>query len=151
MSLPIGGGAIDCGNLSSSSSSLPFLFRTRFSISSDASVLSDGSPGSPFGMIIFSCVDDRSRLAGFLTVDSGAVDSPSSPDASRDDACCRGSIERFFEGMVLVLFRLPEPADDGEDMMIIQCREVLLDNQLKSGWMMAAEFALSFFLNAGVS
>lgn len=102
-------------------------------------------------MIIFSCVDDRSRLAGFLTVDSGAVDSPSSPDASRDDACCRGSIERFFEGMVLVLFRLPEPADDGEDMMIIQCREVLLDNQLKSGWMMAAEFALSFFLNAGVS
>ena len=103
VNFPIGGGAIAC--VLSSSASFEPLFRpllpTRLAISVLASVVSDGSPGSctfvdPLG--ILSWVDDRNRFAGgfesielpFLELrmpDSGAVDSPSSPDASRDDGC----------------------------------------------------------------
>lgn len=94
------------------------------------SVLSEGSPGSPFG--IFSCIEDRSLFAaGGLSVEatflclvvlSGAVDSPSSPDASLDEACKLSITIEFFV-KVLVLFRLAEPADDGEDILPKVSRE----------------------------
>jgi hypothetical protein len=46
-------------------------------------------------------------------VDSGAVVSPSSPDASLDDGC-----KSIAKGFVEVRFLLPvlEPADDGDDI-----------------------------------
>jgi hypothetical protein len=95
---PTGGGAIVCGF---SSSTFEVFFRPfrpiRFAISVLASVVSEGSPGSdPFG--ILSPMDERNRFEGgfdasielpFLCfkVDSGAVDEPSSPEASLDDVC----------------------------------------------------------------
>jgi len=107
---------------------------TRFAISVLPSVVSDGSPGSwtlsdPF--VIFSCVLDRNLFAGGLEsiefpflwptpVDSGAVDSPSSPEASRDEGCNKSIVDDLFaDGIVAVLFRFPtlEPADEGEDMV----------------------------------
>jgi hypothetical protein len=97
-------------------------------------VVSDGSPGSwtlsdPF--VIFSCVLDRNLFAGGLVesiefpflwlmpVDSGAVDSPSSPEASRDEGCNRSMVDDLFaEVIVAVLFRFPtlEP-EEGEDIV----------------------------------
>jgi hypothetical protein len=53
-------------------------------------------------------------------LDSGAVDSPSSPEASLDDGCNWSIADGFFDvGMVAVLFRFPtlEPAEEGEDMV----------------------------------
>lgn len=102
----------------------PFL-ETRFSISTLPSVVSDGSPGSlvsdPFA------VDERNLFAGgldasielpFLCFKVGsAADSPSSPEASRDDGC------NCTAGMVFVLFRFPEPADEGEDIMVKEGRK----------------------------
>lgn len=95
-------------------------------MSVDPSVLSEGSPGSvlfePFGTTSFSCVDDRNRLeGGFFAVVSGAVDSPpSSPDASLDEGCSWSIAAAFLvaDGRVLVLFRLPDPDDDGEDIWV---------------------------------
>jgi hypothetical protein len=53
--------------------------------------------------------------------DSGAVDSPSSPDASRDEAwsCPCADVFLVEDGKVVVRFLLPalEPADEGEDMI----------------------------------
>jgi hypothetical protein len=105
-----------------------------------ASVVSEGSPGSRMfsePLDSLSCVDDRNLLAGglpesrrppFLWVklpDSGAVDSPSSPDASRDDACNCSRAEGLVvdEGRVPVRFRFPEPepAEDGDDIVAL-CR-----------------------------
>jgi hypothetical protein len=95
--------------LAPSSSLGPLLLPLRFlaathAMSTLASVVSDGSPGScvaPTPFTTFSPLDERRRFEGgfvesielpaFLClrlVDSGAVVSPSSPDASRDDACC---------------------------------------------------------------
>lgn len=111
----------------------------RVAISVLPSVVSDGSPGSwglsdPF--VIFSCVLDRNLFAGGLVesiefpflwprpVDSGAVDSPSSPEASREDGCNRSIVDDLFaDGIVAVLFRFPtlEPADEGEDIVSL-CR-----------------------------
>jgi len=107
---------------------------TRLAISVLPSVVSDGSPGSwilldPF--VIFSCVLDRNLFAGgfesielpFLwpaPVDSGAVDSPSSPEASREEGCNKSIVDDLFvDGIVAVLFRFPtlEPAEEGDDMV----------------------------------
>jgi len=138
---PIGGGAMETVFSFSADGSWSFemLFRPfrpmRFAISVLPSVVSDGSPGSSalsFPLGIFSWVPDRNRFAGglvesiefvflwFKLADSGAVDSPSSPDASRDDGCnwsIAGVV--LFDGNVFVLFRLPafEPAKEGEDMV----------------------------------
>lgn len=99
VNLPMGGGAIICVFSSFSSEMLfrPF-FVTRFAISALPSVVSEGSPGSCDPLGIFSWVDERNRFAGGLDASielpflcfklgSGAVDSPSSPDASRDEFC----------------------------------------------------------------
>jgi hypothetical protein len=65
-----------------------------------------------------------SRKPPFLWLkfpDSGAVDSPSSPDASLDEACNCSMPEDLLvdEGRVAVRFRFPEaePADEGEDIL----------------------------------
>ena len=53
-------------------------------------------------------------------VDSGAVDSPSSPEASREEGCNKSIVDDLFvDGIVAVLFRFPtlEPAEEGEDMV----------------------------------
>ena len=140
VSLPIGGGAIDCNF--SSPASLELLFRPfraiRSAISVLASVVSEGSSGTctfsePFEPL--SCVDGRNLLAGGSLEsrrlpffwpkmpDSGAVDSPSSPDASRDEACNCSSVEGLTvdEGRV-VRFRFPEPepGDEGEDIVVLR-------------------------------
>jgi hypothetical protein len=81
--------------------------------------------------VIFSCVLDRILFAGgfgsyelpFLwpaPMDSGAVDSPSSPEASREEGCSKSIVDDLFvDGKVAVLFRFPtlEPAEEGEDMV----------------------------------
>ena len=57
-------------------------------------------------------------------VDSGAVDSPSSPEASRDEGCNKSIVDDLFaDGIVAVLFRFPtpEPAEEGEDI-VSSCR-----------------------------
>lgn len=56
-----------------------------------------------------------------MVVVSGAVDSPSSPDASREDACSWSLLDGVFEDVVRAVFRFLlvafEPADDGEDIV----------------------------------
>ena len=95
-----------------------------FAISVLPSVVSEGSPGSdPLG--ILSPVDERNRFEGGLDasielpflcfkLDSGAVDSPSSAEASRDDVCSCTA------GAASVRFRfpVPEPGDVGDDIVI---------------------------------
>lgn len=126
----------------SSLASLELLFRPfraiRSAISVLASVVSEGSPGSckfSESFDTLSCVDARNLLEGgslestWLPFfwpnlpDSGAVDSPSSPDASREEACNCSSVEGLAvdEGRV-VLFRFPEPEprDDGEDIVVLR-------------------------------
>lgn len=81
-------------------------------------------------------VDERSRFAGglpasvpfFLRLLSGAVDSPSSPEASRDDACIAGGLVEFVS--VEVRFRFPalDPPDEGDDMFVIICSLPRIDS-----------------------
>jgi hypothetical protein len=134
----MGGGAMPCVFSSSALFEILFLaFRpTRLAISVLPSVVSDGSPGSctlasPLGL--FSFVEERSRFAaGGLPVSktlffllprwllSGAVDSPSSPEASRDEGCSWSMVGILVEdGRVEVRFRFPplEPVDDGDDIV----------------------------------
>lgn len=125
----------------SSSVSLPRLvlfLATRSAISVLPSVVSEGSPGSfrssaPFAEDLSVLVEDLILLLGgafgsvelgvflcFIATVSGAVDSPSSPEASRDDACSWSLLSGFFneEVSVVLRFRLAtlEPAEDGEDI-----------------------------------
>jgi len=111
----------------------------RLAMSVLPSVVSDGSPGSPFAAFSEFVDDLRRLLGGFVAsseladflclelLDSGAVDSPSSPDASREDGCIRSTAEGFFIAAesVVVLFLLPalELADDGEDIALVKLED----------------------------
>ena len=112
-----------------------------------ASVVSDGSPGSslfilgigvPLLELLSAIALDRvlGRLAGGLVESMDIVDflclaivgacvevssAASSPEASRDEGCCRSTVEDFFipEARFAVRFRFPEPDDEGEDMLAV--------------------------------
>lgn len=69
-------------------------------------------------------MSESRRLPFFrlMLLDSGAVDSPSSADASRDEACNCSIAEVFLvdEARVAVRFRFPAPVpgDEGEDIIM---------------------------------
>lgn len=121
----------------SSSTSLDTLFRalrpTLSAMSTLASVVSLGSPGSAT-LLLLPLSRTRSELArclllGFKLVplvvrlvcrdDSGAVVSPSSPEASREDVCCRApSCKLRSATAAAFLLRLPLWEDpDGDDIV----------------------------------
>ena len=155
--VPIGGGGIArfsvpfSFSLVISEGFLP-LRPTLSAISTLASVVSLGSPGSAADWLLASAMalarselarcllggwadrDDEVALSSCFRFwslpDSGAVVSPSSPEASRDDGCRAGSIMSKLGSVVEGRFRLPEWVDEdaGEDITMF-----LLGGKKKKG------------------
>ena len=109
---------------------------------------SDGSPGSsllilgigvPLLELLSVTALDRvlGRLAGGFVESMDVVDflcfaivgacvdvssAASSPEASRDEGCCRSTVEDFLipVARLAVRFRFPEPDDEGEDILAVE-------------------------------
>ena len=118
VSFPMGGGGMwSCFPFSSLFLFLP----TRSAMSTLASVVSLGSPGSMTGMGSGGRValePARCLLGG---CGSGAVVSPSETEASRDEGCGAGSMvsaRSGIAGTAAARFRLPAE-EAGEDMAVV--------------------------------
>ena len=141
------GDSIYCG-LPSSSLTLsgPLFNFDRLAISVLASVVSEGSPGSSFwilgaaatplpaklsavtfdrvrGLLAGGCVESTEVTAFLCLMAAGGVvtSAASSPEASLEEGCNRSAVELILIRSAGSTFRLrlPEPEDDGEDIVIV--------------------------------
>lgn len=115
----------------------------RVAMSVLASVVSDGSPGSSLSILgpmispdkgsaaalervlgrfaggLADSIDSEAFLCLRLVVNCAVESSASSPEASRDEGWRRSTVDgcSATPGNTEFLFRLPEPEDDGEDII----------------------------------